>query len=106
MEDLLYIKYFAVFFLVILSFGLTFQLVRKIADILIATLIIGAAVGVCIGIYNGVISSWPEITAISILLGIAACLICMPIIPFSSEYLNKAKGSSTNQQQAVSNEIE
>lgn len=93
MEALFYVKYFVAFLLVVMSFGLTFQLIKRIADFLIALLMIGAAAVVCFSIYNGAISSWSEIVGVSTLLGIAACLICVPLIPLSSEHLKQAKNA-------------
>lgn len=101
MEFLLYVKFFAAFILVLISFGLTFRLIRRIADFVIVLLMMGAVAAVCVCIYNGVVSSWWEIVSASMLLGISACLICVPLIPFSSEYWKQAKNDSTTEQEAT-----
>lgn len=95
METLLYAKYFVAFSVVVLSFSITFQLLSKIADFLIATLMLGAAAVVCFSIRDGHISSWTEVTGVSILFGVSACLVCIPLIPFSNIYRQQNKESST-----------
>lgn len=94
LDPILYVKFFVVFIFVILSFTLTLLLMRRIADLIIWLSIIGFTVVTCVSIYTGSISSWPEITGISILSGILACLVCIPILPFSSTYLNQLKTKS------------
>jgi hypothetical protein len=91
MAPLLYVKYFSVFILVSISFGFTFLAIRKFADFLIALSIIGFTTATCASIYNGSISSWPQIAGVSIGAGILACLVCIPILPFSSSSLNLFK---------------
>jgi hypothetical protein len=99
LQPLDYPKYGVAFLLVLISFGATFRLIRKIADVILALVMFGAIAAVCSNIYNGIISSWWEIVGASVLLGIFACLLCTPLIPFSSAYLEQGKIDSKDGQE-------
>lgn len=76
MESLLYVKYGVVAILVLISLGLTFLAIRKLADFLIGMLAIGAIIAISTSIYNGSITTWPEIMGASIFAGFAVGLMC------------------------------
>lgn len=97
MFDPIYVKYVAVFVVVWITAGITFKLIRKLSDLVIGLVLIGASGFACWELYNGNISTWSEVFGSSVLLGIGASVVCIPIMPFSSV------GGLVDQQKPASN---
>jgi hypothetical protein len=100
MLDLLYVKYAVAFITVVLAASSIFWLIKKIADLIIAIVLFGAFLIAYQGLNSGYISSWGELIASSILLGIIAGIICIPLFPFSSAVADStSQPGKTAQQQ-------
>jgi hypothetical protein len=83
--------YVAAFFLVYISMGVVFTLVRAIADLIIILIGVGAFVSVCIAIHGKEISSRGDLLLSAISVGAIAAFLCILVLPFSSWYENQGK---------------
>lgn len=102
--SLLFAKYAAVLFTVLITAGITFWLIKRIADLIIAIALFGAALLVCQGIHDGSIASWIESIGLAVAGGAIASILCIPVLPLSS-VIDQAKGDEQKKQPSQSKSL-
>lgn len=91
MDYLLYVKYAVAFLFVIIGFSFISWSVQKVADFLIALIMLSSVGLVCFALYQGSLSTWNDLIATSICAGLAAGILSIPLMPFSSYSVRSSK---------------